>query len=71
MAFRYCPLCQKEQILVVESEMHFLLECSTYNALRDIYFLDQWKHVKTRENFNAMIIPQLSDLPNFLTVRLN
>jgi len=65
-AFRYCPLCQKEHILVVESEMHFLLECSTYNALRDIYFLDQWKHVKTREKFNAI----MSNSDNTAIIRL-
>jgi hypothetical protein len=38
-SLRYCPLCQKDQISVEESEFHFLLECISYDALRKQHLL--------------------------------
>ncbi len=53
--FRYCTLCEKDQIFVIESEIHFLLECKSYDVLREIYFLDHWLNFKTRDNFNSIM----------------
>ena len=52
---RYCPLCQKDQLSVVESEFHFLLECKSYDALRDKYFIGQWRNGKTLDKFNIIM----------------
>ena len=54
-SLRFCPLCQKDQISVVESEFHFLLECKSYQALRDKYVIDQWRNGKTLDQFNIIM----------------
>jgi len=50
-SLRFCPLCQKDQISVVESEFHFLLECKSYQAIRDKYFMNHWRNGK---NFGSI-----------------
>ena len=35
---RHCPLCKRRNILIVENEFHFLIECAEYEELRQEIF---------------------------------
>ena len=40
---RFCPLCLKRNVYVVEDEFHFVCVCPSYNDIRNIYFKLEWK----------------------------
>ena len=42
---RLCPLCHANNISVVETEFHFLIECSTYENIRiDVFGNNYFTH---------------------------
>jgi len=63
--YRYCPICNTNDIHVLEDEMHFMFVCQLYNTLRVKYFKTHWLNssVCTRlfyqvmsENDNSSIV---------------
>ena len=40
---RFCPLCLKRNVYVVEDEFRFVCVCPPYNDIRNIYFKLEWK----------------------------
>ena len=38
----YCPICIKNDIHVLEDEMHFIFVCPFYDTIRVKYFKSQW-----------------------------
>lgn len=56
--FRFCPLCRKRNISIVESEFHFFFDCLAYENLRNDIFLEQWKQIRTPEMFNQIMASQ-------------
>ena len=39
--YRFCPICEKNSIYVIEDEYHFFFECRVYEELRRIYFTER------------------------------
>ena len=39
---RFCPLCIKNNIYVVEDEFHFFFECNEYEMLRQTFLKQNW-----------------------------
>ena len=45
--FRFCQICQKQNILVIEDEFHFIFQCSIYEDLRKEHFKKYWLKNRT------------------------
>ena len=67
--YRYCHYCHCKGIFVIESELHFLCECSAYNDVRENIFgsilpnhIDQnfFHQIMTTENQATSIIRKLA-----------
>ena len=52
---RYCPICMKENILVIEDEFHFFYECNKYEALRNKYFNRNWLRNRSLNMFYSIM----------------
>jgi len=52
---RFCPVCQKKGVHVVETEFHFLLECKSYETLRLNILRSHLNLNKTVQNFNCLM----------------
>ena len=52
---RLCPLCIKNNILVVEDEFHFFFECNEYEMLRQTFFKPNWLNNISRNMFDIII----------------
>ena len=52
---RFCPVCQKKCVNVVETEFHFLLECQSYETLRLNILRSHLNLNKTVQNFNCLM----------------
>ena len=39
---RYCPICMKVNVSVIEDEFHFFYEYNKYEELRNKYFNTNW-----------------------------
>ena len=53
--YRYCTLRFRRGILFIETELHFLLECNSYEELRIYMFNETWLIRRNKQIFNKIM----------------
>ena len=53
---RYCQMCLKRNVYIVEDEFHFFLVCPAFDDIRELYFKPEWKNALTTKQtfYNIM-----------------
>ena len=52
---RFCPLCIKNDIYVVEDEFHFFFECNEYETFRQFFFKTNWLRNRSLNMFHIIL----------------
>ena len=52
---RFCPLCIKNNIYVVEDEFHFFFECNEYEIFRQTFFKPNWLNNRSLNTFYIIL----------------
>ena len=52
---RFCPLCIKNNIYVVEDEFHFFFECNEYEIFRQTFFKPNWLNNRSLNKFYIIL----------------
>ena len=64
--FRYCPVCIKNNVRVIEDEYHFFFECRAYKQLRNVFFKRIWIRSQSLNMFYTIMA--LNDTESLLKV---
>ena len=59
---RFCPLCQMQNLSVIEDEYHFFFECETYDMLRETYFENLWRVNRSLGLFYRLMASKTSNV---------
>ena len=53
---RFCQMCLKRNVYIVEDEFHFFLVCPAFDDIRELYFKPEWKNALTTKQtfYNIM-----------------
>ena len=53
---RFCQMCLKHNVYIVEDEFHFFLVCPAFDDIRELYFKPEWKNALTTKQtfYNIM-----------------
>ena len=52
---RFCPLCIKNNIYVIEDEFHFFFECSEFELYRQTFFKTNWLRNRSLNMFHLIM----------------
>ena len=52
---RFCPLCQMNNLSVIEDEYHLFFECETYEILCETYFENHWRANRSLDLFHRLM----------------
>ena len=52
---RFCPLCIKNNIYVIEDEFHFFFECTEYELYRQTFFKTNWLRNRSLNMFHIIL----------------
>ena len=63
---RFCPLCVKNNISVVEDEYHFFFECNEYETFRQTFFKPDWLRNRSHQIIYAILC--LKDEHNIIRI---
>ena len=58
---RFCPLCQMENLSVIEDEYHFFFEFEIYEMLRETYFENHWRVNRSLDLFHRLMASKTSN----------
>ena len=54
--FRFCKICEKQNINEVEDEFHFFFECQSYEFLRKAHFeKKKWLNTRNLQKFHSIL----------------
>ena len=64
---RYCPLCTKKGLFLIENEFHLIVECEYYATLRNTYLKSEYlNYIRFIELFTSTDKSILFNLATFL-----
>ena len=64
---RYCPLCTKKGLFLIENEFHLIVECEYYVTLRNTYLKSEYlNYIRFIELFTSTDKSILVNLATFL-----
>ena len=59
---RFCQMCLKRNVYIIEDEFHFFLGCPAFDDIRELYFKPEWKNVITTKHFITLCLVMLSQI---------
>ena len=61
---RFCQMCLKRNVYIIEDEFHFFLVCPAFDDIRELYFKPEWKNATTTKQtfYNIMSSNAKSDI---------
>ena len=60
---RFCQMCLKRNVYIVEDEFHFFLVCPAFDDISELYLKPEWKNaITTNKHFITLCPVMLSQI---------